>query len=113
MIMITNCRINEIYTELYKTIKDSNKSKIIILNLISENAMNSAYNGIKYTINKIILELNKNNKIKIQNYIESCNNKIFYIVKEHNQYYYITYINLRIYKNEKMNQIIFDCNIYI
>ena len=109
---ITICRINEIYTELYKTIKDSNKSKIIILNLISDNAMNSAYNGIKYTINKIILELNKNNKIKIQNYIES-NNKIFYITREHNQYYYITHINLGICKNEKMNQIIFDFNFYI
>lgn len=106
--MIKYCRMNTIYTELFNSIKNNIISHKIILNMPSEKATISAYNGIDYTINSIVKDIKAVDvKIEDSDCSEAC--KTFCITR--NNHVYTSHINLKITKLAG-NQIMFDFHIY-
>ena len=108
--MQQHCRLNQIYHELQKSIRKSLISHTILLDLISANAVNSAYNGIEYTIKQIV-ETDNGYNMKIDDY--ACNDhfKTFCITRNNNVF--STKINLMVYKKEAERQIEFVFHIYM
>jgi hypothetical protein len=109
--MEKHCRANMIYIELYKAIKNSLISHTIYLELHSQNAMNCAYNGIEYTIQSIINEINNGNNYITFDHHRHDDHKIFCIKR--NNHVYATNINLRVEKMDDKNQIMFQFHIYM
>lgn len=109
--MIKYCRMSTIYAELFNSIKNNIISHKIILNMPSEKATISAYNGIDYTINSIAKDIKAFDiKIEDRDCSEACEAcKTFCITR--NNHVYTTHINLKISKLEG-NQIMFDFHIY-
>jgi hypothetical protein len=106
--VIIYSRIYDIYIQLTKTLRDSLISHKIVLELSSNNATISAYNGMKYTIESIVKNLGN---VKICDYTDDGNKKIFCILRERTAYN--TNINIYIHENEEKNQILFDVHIYM
>ena len=104
--MILNVRMNEIYNQLHKSIKESLISHKIVLTLHSYNATICAFNGINHTIESIIKELNTILEVKIEDYSQNGNIKSFYITR--NNKYYVTNVNLNVQLIEGKNQILFE-----
>ena len=101
--MIFRTRMNDIYSQLTKSLNNSLISHNILLEMPSYNATLSAYNGIKYTIESII---KANDNLKITEYTDDGDSKIICITRE--KIAYNTNINIYISKNEEKKQILFE-----
>lgn len=108
--MIKYCRMNTIYSELYKSLKSSLISHTIILNMPSDKATKSAYDGIDYTINSIVKEIQAVYDIKIEDKTCTDTAKTFCITRNNNVY--STNINLKV-RQLSGNQILFEFHIYV
>jgi hypothetical protein len=73
--MMTIIRINSLYHTLFKSIKNGTNTSILV-QCCSENAAKSAYNGIKYTIECFLKELED---MKLDEYIDADYYKFFQI----------------------------------
>ena len=105
--MIKEVRMNTLYTELYKSLKNNFIPYTIVLSLPSEKATDCAYNGMDYTINDVIKQLNQAKcNIKIDDSNHTQNFKNYQLIRDNNSIRHN--INMRIYKINKNNQILFE-----
>lgn len=100
--------MNTFYSELYKSLKNNFLPYTIVLTLPSEKATECAYNGIDYTIQDIVKKLNEAKcNIRIEDVNTSSQNfKNYQLYRDNNSVCHN--INMRVYKINKNNQILFE-----
>lgn len=111
--MSKEIRMNTLYNDLYKSLKTCFVPYTIILTLPSEKATDCAYNGIDYTIRDVVTKLREANcNIRIEDYnVVSDEYKYFHLYRNNNTTCHN--INMKVYKINKNNQILFEIYVSI
>lgn len=105
--MSKEVRMNTLYSELFKSLKNHFLPYTIVLNLPSEKATECAYNGMDYTISDVVKQLNQakcNITINESNHIPDF--KMYQFVRDNSVIRYN--ITMRVYKINKNNKILFE-----